>query len=118
MRVLESKKVNPEIKMILEVAILNVKKGLESEFEADFRKASQHISAINGYLNHTLKKCLELRNQYILLVEWNVLEDHTIGFKQSEHYQHWRALLHHYYEPHPTVEHYTTVFEMRSDPHK
>jgi len=45
--------------MILEVAILSVKKGLETKFETDFKKASRYISAIDGYLNHKLKKCLE-----------------------------------------------------------
>jgi len=101
--------------MILEVAILQVKKGLETKFETDFKKASRYISAIDGYLNHKLKKCLEVPNKYILLVEWKTLKDHTIGFKQSKNYQHWRALLNHYYEPHPTVEHYETVFEMSNN---
>jgi len=101
--------------MILEVAILSVKKGLETKFETDFKKASRYISAIDGYLNHKLKKCLEQSNKYILLVEWRNLEDHTIGFKQSENYQHWRKLLNHYYDPHPTVEHYETVFEMHQN---
>ena len=59
--------------MILEVAILSVKKGLETKFEADFKKASRYISAIDGYLNHKLKKCMEQSHKYILLVEWRDL---------------------------------------------
>jgi len=45
----------------------------------------------------------------VLLVQWKRLEDHTIGFRQSPEYQRWKALLHHFYDPFPTVEHYEIV---------
>ena len=95
--------------MILEVAILNVIKGKEKQFERDFKKARQYISSIQGYIGHTLRKCIEQENKYILLVDWENLEDHTIGFRQSEQYLKWKKLLHHYYEPFPTVEHFKTI---------
>lgn len=95
--------------MIVEVAQLHVKYGQEVQFEHDFNTAGQYISSINGYIKHTLLKCLEKECQYILLVEWNQLEDHTIGFRNSVAYQHWKQLLHHYYEPFPTVEHYKVI---------
>ena len=97
--------------MILEVAILNVKPGQEKQFEADFKSASQFISAIHGYVRHSLRKCMEQHNKYILLVEWQTLEDHTVGFRKSAQYMEWKRLLHHYYDPFPTVEHYETIFE-------
>ncbi|OYX25019.1 MAG: antibiotic biosynthesis monooxygenase [Flavobacteriales bacterium 32-35-8] len=95
--------------MILEVAILKVKKGQEKQFEIDFATAGQYISSIKGYMNHSLKKCIEHDNQYILLVNWEQLEDHTIGFRQSSQYLEWKNLLHHYYDPFPLVEHYETI---------
>ena len=95
--------------MILEVAILNVKSGLEVEFEHDFKLAGQYISSISGYKSHKLKRCIEDASKYILLVEWETLEDHTIGFRQSEVYQKWKELLHHYYDPFPIVEHFEPV---------
>ena len=97
--------------MILEVAILNVTKGLETQFESDFEKAGQYISSIKGYISHSLRNCLEDTSKYILLVEWEQLEDHTIGFRTSEAYLKWKELLHHYYNPFPVVEHYTTVIQ-------
>lgn len=97
--------------MVLEVAILNVKNGLEKQFEADFRIAGKYISSIDGYQGHTLKKCIEQGNRYILLVDWETIEDHNVGFRKSKEYLKWKALLHHYYEPLPTVEHYETVIE-------
>ena len=95
--------------MILEVAILNVIKGKETQFEKDFEIASQYIRSINGYIKHSLSKCLEQESKYILLVEWEKLEDHTIGFRESEQYLKWKNLLHHYYNPFPIVEHYSMV---------
>jgi heme-degrading monooxygenase HmoA len=92
--------------MILEVAILNVRAGTNDAFETAFREASPIIAAIPGYISHEVRPCIETPNRYILLVQWRQLEDHTIGFRQSEGYQRWRALLHHFYDPFPTVEHY------------
>jgi heme-degrading monooxygenase HmoA len=97
--------------MILEVAILNVLIGKEVEFEAAFHKASKIIVTMNGYISHQLQRCLENPNQYVLLVNWVTLEDHTQGFRGSAQYQEWRALLHRFYDPFPVVEHYTLVME-------
>jgi len=95
--------------MILEVAILYVKPGLEKEFEADFITAGKYISSIKGYLKHSLRKCIEQENKYLLLVDWENLDDHTVGFRQSPQYQEWKKLLHHYYDPFPIVEHYAVI---------
>lgn len=92
--------------MILEVATLNIKKGLSSDFEINFQKAEKIISSMKGYISHQLKKCIEEDDKYILLVNWETIKDHEIGFRKSEEYQEWRALLHHFYEPFPIVEHY------------
>lgn len=97
--------------MILEMAILNVKKGLKNVFEQDFIVASKYISSINGYNGHTLRKCLEQENKYILLVDWKNLESHQIGFRKSYAYLKWKELLPNYYAPFPTVEHYETIFQ-------
>jgi heme-degrading monooxygenase HmoA len=97
--------------VILEVAVLDVKPGQKQKFEADFKKAQNIISSMPGYISHQLQNCLEEPDRYLLLVNWRTLEDHTIGFRQSNQYQEWRALLHHYYDPFPQVQHYQTVFE-------
>lgn len=95
--------------MILEVAVLDVRPGQESEFELAFTKASPIIASMHGYVSHRLERCIERPSRYILLVEWQTLEDHTIGFRTSPQYQEWKALLHHFYDPFPTVEHYLPV---------
>ncbi|KFI11707.1 MULTISPECIES: antibiotic biosynthesis monooxygenase family protein [Vibrio] len=96
--------------MILEVAILDVKPDMEKDFEQNFAKAQAIISSMKGYVSHQLQRCMENPGRYILLVNWQTLEDHEIGFRQSAEYQEWKALLHHFYDPFPTVEHYESVF--------
>ncbi|WP_017317499.1 antibiotic biosynthesis monooxygenase family protein [Mastigocladopsis repens] len=95
--------------MILEVAMLNVRSGMESEFEAAFAKASPIIASMKGYISHELHRCMELSNRYLLLVRWQTLEDHTVGFRLSPEYQEWKRLLHHFYDPFPMVEHFERV---------
>ncbi|MBS4213818.1 antibiotic biosynthesis monooxygenase family protein [Neobacillus rhizophilus] len=95
--------------MILEAAMLQVKPGMEQEFEGAFRKASTIISSMKGYIIHELQRCLEVEGKYLLLVQWETLEDHTVGFRESLEYQDWKKLLHHFYDPFPTVEHFKKV---------
>jgi heme-degrading monooxygenase HmoA len=95
--------------MILEAARLDVIAGREAEFEAAFREASPIIASMRGYLGHTLSRCIEERSRYLLLVRWATLEDHTVGFRGSPEYQRWRELLHHFYNPFPTVEHFEDI---------
>ena len=95
--------------MILEVAILDIIPGQESDFQQTFTEAQKIIASIPGYINHNLKRCIEKPSRYILLVNWEKLEDHTKGFRGSSEYQSWKALLHHYYRPFPDVEHYIDI---------
>lgn len=95
--------------MILEVAILDVIPGREEEFQAAFAIASPIIASIPGHLSHQLQHCVEKPNRFLLLVNWESLEAHTVGFRGSEQYQEWKKLLHHFYDPFPTVEHYELI---------
>jgi heme-degrading monooxygenase HmoA len=95
--------------MILEVAVLKIKPGMANEYESTFRKASKIISQMKGYIGHELQKCVEEDNKYMLLVKWETIKDHTVGFRQSPEYQEWKSLLHDFYDPFPTVEHYVNI---------
>ena len=97
--------------MILEHAVLQVDPSQSARFEAAFDVARTIISEVPGFIRLRLSHCLESPERYLLLVEWAV-ESHTIGFRQSTGYEKWRELLHHFYEPFPTVEHYSTVLEV------
>lgn len=93
--------------MILETAILSVKPGQGSAFEATMNEARSLIAATPGFQGIEVRPCVETADRYLLLVWWNTLEDHTVGFRQSTRYQEWRNALHHFYDPFPLVEHYS-----------
>lgn len=95
--------------MIVEHAVLSIRPGEESDFEAAFREARPLVSATPGFRRLALRRSLESPNLYLMLIEWETLEAHTEGFRGSAHFEQWRALLHHFYEPFPTVEHYVDV---------
>ena len=102
--------------MILEVAQLDVIPGSEAAFEAAFAEAQQIIASVDGYISHELQRCVEQPSRYVLLVRWRTLADHTVGFRESPEYQQWRKLLHHFYDPSPTVLHYESVFQNAIEP--
>jgi heme-degrading monooxygenase HmoA len=95
--------------MILEVATLDVKPGQRDQFQTAFKQAAPIIAGMKGYIAHQLQECVENRQRFLLLVWWQTLEDHTVGFRGSAEYQRWRALLHHFYDPFPTVEHFSLL---------
>ena len=92
--------------MILEHALLSVRKGEEAAFEAAMRDALPLISATDGFINLEVRPCIEQPGHYLLLVMWRSLEDHETGFRGSARYAEWKRRLHHFYEPFPHVAHY------------
>lgn len=90
-------------------AILGVIPGQGAAFEAACREASAIIALIDGYLSHELRRCIERPARCPLLVHWQTLEDHTVGFGRSPRYDEWKRLLHYFYDPFPTVEHYNRI---------
>jgi heme-degrading monooxygenase HmoA len=96
--------------MILESAHLDIKPGQENAFEAAFAEAKIIIASMPGFVSLELQRSIETTNRYLLLVHWRTLEDHTVGFRTSSEYQRWKALLHHFYDPFPIVEHYERRF--------
>jgi heme-degrading monooxygenase HmoA len=97
---------------VLETAILDVRPGQEKDFETTFAEAKSIIAAAKGFLGLELRHCVEHQNRYLLLVRWATLDDHLVGFREGPGYPRWKALLHHFYDPHPTVEHYVPLMEV------
>ena len=95
--------------MILEIAMLQIRPGQTATFEAAFAQAQRIVAGMGGYVRHELQRCVEDHHRYALLIWWETLEDHTVGFRGSPEYQEWRSLLHHFYDPFPTVEHFVRV---------
>lgn len=92
--------------MVLEVAVLRVKPGREHAFEAAMQEAVLIISAMKGFRGIEVRPKLDVPGHYLLTVRWRRREDHTEGFRKSPAYQQWRALLHDFYDPMPSVEYF------------
>ena len=95
--------------MILEAAPLQVRAGQAAAFEAAFLQAQSLIASMPGYRSHELHRCLERKGFYLLLVRWDTVADHEEGFRKSPQYQEWKRLLHHFYDPFPTVNHFERI---------
>jgi heme-degrading monooxygenase HmoA len=95
--------------VITEHALLDVIPGREHEFVGAMERAKIIIAASPGFVSLRVERCVERPSRFLLLVEWERLEDHTEGFRQSQAYEEWRAALHHFYDPFPVVEHFEAV---------
>ncbi|KQP51700.1 antibiotic biosynthesis monooxygenase family protein [Methylobacterium sp. Leaf108] len=98
--------------MILEIAQIDVKAGTESDFEAGIAKAAAYFRTAKGCRSFALRRSIEKPQRYRLLIEWDTLEDHTVGFVNSQDWKDYRALVSPYFESPPSVEH--TELSLRS----
>ena len=92
--------------MVLELAILEIQKDKTADFEKNLKKAQAIICQSPGYLSHEFQKCVERDNRYILLIKWTSIEAHNVGFRESELFEEWRALIGEFFAGPPLVEHY------------
>ncbi len=92
--------------MILEHALLTVRIGQQAAFEETMRAAVPFISATPGFIGLSVRPCIEKPGVYLLLVEWDTIEAHEVGFRKSDRYSEWSRLLHRFYEPFPEVLHF------------
>ncbi|WP_426592259.1 antibiotic biosynthesis monooxygenase family protein [Cellulomonas sp. McL0617] len=94
---------------VLEHALLPVRAGAREAFERALEQALPLVQAMPGCRGVRVSRNLERPGTYLLLIGWDSVEAHTVGFRESEQYVAWRELLHHFYDPFPVVEHYVTV---------
>jgi heme-degrading monooxygenase HmoA len=95
--------------MILEVAVFNVHNAVTKAFEDAYIDASKVIGRAKGNLGHEMRRCVETRGRYILLVKWESLEAHMEGFRNSPDFVEWRRLLGPFFAEPPIVEHYEAL---------
>ena len=95
--------------MILEIAQIDVKPGMEAEFETGVKKAAPIFKRAKGCKFMTLQRSHEMPQRYRLFVQWETLENHTVDFRGSENFTEWRGLVGQYFASPPDVEHTNTV---------
>jgi heme-degrading monooxygenase HmoA len=97
--------------MVLEIAQIDVKPGMEAEFESGARKAAPLFKRAKGCSGMTLQRSHEKPQRYRLFVQWGTLENHTVDFRESADFQEWRKLVGHCFASPPDVEHVTETFK-------
>ena len=95
--------------MILEIAQITIKSGMESEFEAGVQRAAPVFKAAKGCKAMELRRSIESPSRYLLFVTWETLENHTVDFRSSANFTEWRNLVSHCFDGAPQVEHAQTV---------
>jgi heme-degrading monooxygenase HmoA len=95
--------------MILEHAVITVRPDRHQEFEVALGRAREVIASSPGFLSLRLHRGVESPDHYLLLVEWETLEDHTIGFRESDRFTEWRSHIGPFFEVPPQVDHYAPV---------
>lgn len=91
--------------MILETATFTILPGKEAAFEVAVAAARPLFARARGCRSMALRKVVEDPSSYLLMVEWDTLEDHTVAFRQSEDFQTWRGLVGHCFAAPPAVIH-------------
>jgi heme-degrading monooxygenase HmoA len=95
--------------MIMEIAQLTIRPGTEQQFETVFPAAIKVLGGSKGYLSHELRRSMETPNRYALIVHWQTLEDHTVGFRGSPAFTQWRGHIGPFLESPPVVEHFRRI---------
>lgn len=93
--------------MIVETAFIDIIHGREHEFEVALESAKNVLAQAQGFLTIYVHRGVERPNTYMLALGWEKLEDHTVGFRESELFTEWRALIGPYFANPPQVEHWT-----------
>lgn len=96
--------------MILELAEITIRPGEELAFDAAISRGIQTvISRAAGFRRASVHKGIESPERYVLQIEWDTLENHTVEFRGSPAFAQWRAIVGPFFAQPPRVEHFTSV---------
>jgi heme-degrading monooxygenase HmoA len=96
--------------MVLEVADIQVESHQRADFEAAVALGLDTVlSKSPGFLSYEIQRCKETPERYLLLIEWENMEDHTVGFRESDAYAEWSAIVRPFFAKAPYVEHFELI---------
>ena len=95
--------------MITEIAQIDVKPGMEKDFEAGVKSAVPLFKRAQGCKSASLQRSHEMPQRYRLFLQWETMDNHTVDFRGSADFQEWRKLVGHCFAAPPNVEHVTEV---------
>ena len=89
---------------MLEIADFAVLPGKEDEFAAAVREGLAYIAATPGFRSARVTRGVESPSRFVLLIEWDSLEAHTVGFREAENFARWRSVVGPFFDGAPRVE--------------
>ena len=96
--------------MIKEFAQVEVLPGKDGEFVAAVNLAVDKVlSTARGFIAFEIYKSVERENVYMFEIQWATLVDHTIGFRESDLFPKWRAIIGPFFASPPQGEHWGLV---------
>ncbi len=96
--------------MILELADIRIHPGQNAAFEEAIQRGLRTvIGSTKGFQGFKVNRGIESTERYILQIFWDTLEDHTVGFRESEAFNQWRAIVGPFFAGPPVVEHFDLV---------
>jgi heme-degrading monooxygenase HmoA len=95
--------------MVLEIADITVLPGTSDEFAAAAREGIRYVADTPGFRSAKLNRCIETPGRFVLLIEWDSVEAHTVGFRESENFARWRDHIGPFLDGQPRVEHFDDV---------
>ena len=95
--------------MVIETAYMEIIEGKEQEFEIALEEAKKVLAQANGFNDIYVHRGIERPNVYMLALQWDTVEDHTIGFRESDLFTQWRALIGPFFANPPAVEHWDLI---------
>jgi heme-degrading monooxygenase HmoA len=98
--------------MILEVADIRIAPGRQADFEAALEHGIETVaSKAAGFQRYRVVKGIESPERYLLMIWWDALESHTVGFRDGPLFPAWRAIIGPFFAEPPVVEHFSRVAE-------
>ena len=91
--------------MVTEIADFTVLESSQESFADAVREGLAFIGATPGFLGARLTRSIETPTRFVLLIDWESVEAHTVGFRESENFPRWRAVVGPHFDGAPTVEH-------------
>ena len=96
--------------MILEVADIRIRPGEQAAFdEAIQRGITTVIGKAQGFRGWKVNKGIESPERYLLMIFWDTLDAHMVGFRQGPLFAQWRAIVGPFFAQPPQVEHFTLL---------
>jgi heme-degrading monooxygenase HmoA len=95
--------------MVLEIARISIILGREGDFAEAYAQGRELLLTTPGCRTIRMTRGIESPSVFVLMVEWDSLEDHEVGFRQSERFPAWRALIGPFFAEPPMVEHYADI---------